>query len=289
MDDAITATWPASEEAWVNTPYGHYVGRASIGACHLPLNDSTEVVVSNAALTDVERAGIGQHFATSRRFGVFLSPDTTVTLNLYTIASEPAPEVLFVGANGMSVTKTWTKDYAATTMDLSVDGLTAPMAVVLLSTLRAREMHINENNFVGSLPTLNPNMTHVLAHTNKITGCIPNLSANAALVLLHLSDNQLSGTIPTLANTALGTAYLGNNQLTGVDAGFAVPASLGTFGAATNSLSQSAIDAILAAFDAAGRSSGTLSLGGAGNAAPSAAGIASKDSLIAKGWTVTTN
>ena len=34
---------------------------------------------------------------------------------------------------------------------------------------------------------------------------------------------------------------------------------------------------------------GILNLGGTGNAAPSAAGITSKNNLLAKGWTVTTN
>lgn len=68
--------------------------------------------------------------------------------------------------------------------------------------------------------------------------------------------------------------------------------TLGNFRAQDNLLTQAAVDAILAAFDAAGRNSGTriLNLGGTGNAAPSAGkGDTSKNNLLAKGWTVTTN
>ena len=114
------------------------------------------------------------------------------------------------------------------------------------------------------------------------------------LTQFYCHVNQLTGSIPSLsANTALVVFYCNNNQLTNVAAGFAVPASLGNFRAETNNLPQTAVDTILAAFVAAGRTSAsgtvTLNLGGAGNAAPSAAGLTDKATLQSRGWTVTTN
>ncbi len=114
---------------------------------------------------------------------------------------------------------------------------------------------------------------------------------NTALTTFLCYSNQLTGSIPSLsANTALTTFWCFSNQLTGWSGG-AVSPTLGDFRAQGNQLPQATIDALLAAFDAAGRNSGTrtLNLGGTGNAAPSSAGAVSKANLQAKGWTVTTN
>jgi hypothetical protein len=88
----------------------------------------------------------------------------------------------------------------------------------------------------------------------------------------------------------LTTFHCYSNQLTGWTGG-TVPIALGDFQAQNNLLTQAAVDAILAAFVAAGRNSGTrtLNLGGTGNATPSATGLANKATLVSRGWTVTTN
>ena len=93
-----------------------------------------------------------------------------------------------------------------------------------------------------------------------------------------------------MAGTSLGVFLCHSNQLTGFDGG-AVPASLGNFQAQNNQLPAAAVNAILAAFVAAGRSTGTrvLDLGGTGNAAPTGQGIIDKATLEGRGWTVTTN
>jgi uncharacterized protein YjbI with pentapeptide repeats len=54
-------------------------------------------------------------------------------------------------------------------------------------------------------------------------------------------------------------------------------------------LTESAVDAILAALDTAGLSNGTVDVSGGTNAIPSAAGLTSKTNLEGKGWTVTVN
>jgi len=54
-------------------------------------------------------------------------------------------------------------------------------------------------------------------------------------------------------------------------------------------LSQTSVDNILISIDTAGQSNGSLHMYGGTSATPSAAGITAKNSLIAKGWTVSTN
>lgn len=133
-------------------------------------------------------------------------------------------------------------------------------------------------------------------NTNNFIGGIPRICSHTALTVFVCNANQLTGSIPDLsANTALTVFVCDNNQLTGWDGG-AVSITLGDFRAQTQNspgtgLSQSDVDGILAAFDAAGRDSGTriLNLSGTNNAVPSAAGLTSKSNLEAKGWTVTVN
>jgi hypothetical protein len=92
-----------------------------------------------------------------------------------------------------------------------------------------------------------------------------------------------------MAGTSLGIFLCHSNQLTGF--GGAVPASLGNFQAQNNQLTSTAVNAILAAFVAANKTTGTkiLNLGGTGNGAPTGQGITDKATLISRGWTVTTN
>jgi len=151
----------------------------------------------------------------------------------------------------------------------------------------------NGNQLTGSIPSLTANTALLTfkCDTNQLTGSIPSLTANTALTTFYCYNNQLTGSIPSLyANTALTAFYCNGNQLTGF-AGGSVSATLGDFNANVNSLTQSAVDAILAAFVAANKTTGTrvLNLGGTGNATPSAAGLADKATLVTRGWTVTTN
>jgi len=127
--------------------------------------------------------------------------------------------------------------------------------------------------------------------TNQLTGSIPSLSTNTALTYFSCNTNQLTGSIPSLAtNTALTYFNCATNQLTGY-AGGGVSITLGEFYAQNNLLTQAAVDAILADFVAANKTTGTriLNLGGTGNATPSAGGLADKATLVSRGWTVTTN
>lgn len=276
VDDFISASIPVSDgEEWVNTPWGHYNTRVSEnGTRRLPLNDATEIVVVNGSITPEQRTALGDYFGTGRKYMVCLSPSTTIS-NLRIYSGGLATDILFVGANGATVTKSLSSS-GDSSFDVSLDGLTAPVACVWSESLLA-----------------NTALIDFRCNSNNLTGSIPDLSAHAALANFRCQSNNLTGSIPDLsANTALATFYCGNNQLTGWGGG-TVSATLGNFQAQNNLLPAAAVNAILAAFVAAGRTSASgtciLNLGGTGNAAPTGQGITDKATLVSRGWTVTTN
>lgn len=130
--------------------------------------------------------------------------------------------------------------------------------------------------------------------TNYISGGPPDTSACASLAELTLNGNALSGTIPSFTlNVALAQVYLYDNAFTDYTAS-TIAATCVDFRVHNNLLHQSAIDQILADFETgvAGRpAAGNIALGGTGNAAPSAAGLASKAAILAAkpAWTITHN
>jgi hypothetical protein len=177
----------------------------------------------------------------------------------------------------------------------------------------------------GSIPNLDNNtaLRNFFCHNNKLTGSIPSLSENILLINFFCFNNQLTGSIPNLsANTELSTFLCGNqtlpnkltgsipnlsnnnklawfecytNQLTSF-AGGSVSNTLGNFQAQDNQLTSTDVNAILAGFVAAGRTTGTpvvsgtciLNLGGAGNFRPTGQGVTDVTTLRNRGWTVTT-
>ena len=172
------------------------------------------------------------------------------------------------------------------------------------------------NQFTGNIPELNnlPNFLTLHCSSNLLTGNIPSLSVVPNLINLYVNNNQLSGPIPSLSNnTKLIRFFCGNNLLTGNIpsfsglnnfqefrcemnqltgfAGGSVSNTLGNFHAQNNQLTSTAVNAILAAFVVANKTTGnrTLLLAGTGNAAPIGQGLTDKATLIARGWTVTTN
>jgi hypothetical protein len=161
-------------------------------------------------------------------------------------------------------------------------------------------MNVGQNKttrFTGTPPLLtdHPRCTSLAYSGNDVTGPIQELSARPTLTNFWCSGCFHTGNIPNLSsNTDLAVfradAQRGTTKLTGF-AGGTVSATLGDFWANTNQLTAAAVNAILAAFVAAGRSTGTrvLNLGGTGNAAPTGQGITDKATLVSRGWTVTTN
>jgi len=318
-DDFITAPNVGAAELYVKTPYGAYrAADLSAGASRLPLNDATGIIARAGTLNDAQRNTIFAYFGGNKKYMVALSSDTTISyLRIYTGGA--TTPLLFVGANGVMVEKNLSAN-ADSSFDVSSDGLTAPVAVCwpesLINNTALTSFQCQGNQLTGSIPSLSANtaLTIFYCYSNQLTGSIPSLSANTALTSFQCQGNQLTGSIPSLsantaltafycygnqltgsipslsANTALTVFYCSDNKLTGWTGG-TVSATLGDFRAQNNLFPQAAVDAILAAFVAAGRSTGTrtLNLGGTGNATPSAAGLTDKATLQSRGWTVTTN
>jgi hypothetical protein len=94
-------------------------------------------------------------------------------------------------------------------------------------------------------------------------------------------------TVDLTGCAAVAAAYFSNNDIGAVDLSDCVALISVYFD--SNSLTESAVDGILADLDAAGLSNGTVDLSAGANAIPSAAGLTSKSNLEGKGWTVTVN
>tara|TARA_R110002167_G_scaffold365939_1_gene592166 strand:+ start:82 stop:792 length:711 start_codon:yes stop_codon:yes gene_type:complete len=179
---------------------------------------------------------------------------------------------------------------ALTNVNIQLNKLIGSIPNLSVNTLLLN-FNCQANQLTGSIPDLSSNtlIRHFNFHNNQLTGSIPALSSNAELKIFSCHTNQLSGSIPDLSsNTQLTTFNCFNNELTGFDGG-TVSNTLNAFRANNNQLTESAINAILAAFVAAGASGGTLVLNDTGNAAPTGQGITDKNTLISRSWSVTTN
>jgi len=157
------------------------------------------------------------------------------------------------------------------------------------------------NYLTGNIPSLAgmSNLKYFHVHNQRggtrLTGSIPSLAGLSNLLEFLCDINQLTGNIPSLNGlTLLQKFRCNNNDLTGF-AGGSVSNTLEQFEAQNNQLTSAAVNAILAAFVAANRTTGTkvLYLGGTGNAAPSYTGgatsTAAGSNFTRSGTTVTAN
>lgn len=131
-------------------------------------------------------------------------------------------------------------------------------------------LYCNNNQLTGNLPSTLPNsIREFYCQSNSFTGSLPNVSGASAMIRYYFNDNSIS----TLAGT------------------WACSSTLAEVRGQNNSLTQTAVDGILLALVNANKTTGTrvVNLAGTGNAAPSSTGIGYKNTLISRGWTVTTN
>lgn len=149
--------------------------------------------------------------------------------------------------------------------------------------------YLSTNSFAGGLDLTNNTLLQILFVSNNLLGGTLKLTTNTALTTLQVGNNLFNGTINISTNTVLETAGFSTNRFSGFTG--TVSNTVGSFNAANNLLTQSAIDAILLAFVNANRTTGTrvLTLNGTGNAAPSVTGLGYKSTLVSRGWTVSHN
>ena len=118
---------------------------------------------------------------------------------------------------------------------------------------------LGTTKLTGSIPSLSGliDLLVFFCNNNQLTGSIPSLSKLSNLRRFYCHANQLTGSIPSLSGlNELIDFYCYTNQLTGFDGG-SVPNILGNFQAQNNQLTSTAVDAILSAFDATTRTTGT--------------------------------
>lgn len=189
----------------------------------------------------------------------------------------------------------------------------------LASNTAIQIVRVDGNNLSGPLPSLTGlvNLTDLFCGNSGLSGVIPSLSTNVALTNFYGYSNAFTGSIPDLFNLVnLFNFYCYNNLLTGDIPDLSgcvvinrfyfydnpltgytpstISATITLFRADGCALTETAVDDILADFEtnvAARPAAGTINLSGGTNAAPSAAGLASRAAiLLAKpGWTVTVN
>lgn len=224
----------------------------------------------------------------------FVSPDTSFSANLYLVSQ--FSRVRFIGANGFEVVKEFPATNVTTTFDVAADGLTAPMTVVFDQQPDSRYLMVGGNSLVGTLPPRfepSTKLTHLYFYGNAFSGDFPSLVGLPSLQAVYCYANSFTGDLPDVSLQAnLTILYAYNNQFTGW-AGGSISATVQRIRVQNNLLTQAAVDALLAACVANGRTSAAgvceLLLNGTGNAAPSAAGYADRDTLVARGWTVGVN
>lgn len=176
---------------------------------------------------------------------------------------------------------------------------------------------IRDCKFTGNFPIITgcPELSRITARDHTWTGNAPDISNLPKIYRITFFNGNFNGTIPALGNLPLLDRYfVPNNFLTNDIPSFTgclvinkiqvqvnqlsgylsstLSLTLIEFRAENNLLTQAAVDQILSDFNtnlASRPGSGTINLGGTGNATPSAAGLIHKANIIAHGWTVTTN
>ena len=161
------------------------------------------------------------------------------------------------------------------------------------------------NQFTGTFPDIsgNPDLEVINVGNNNLTGTLPDISAiefpGSAwgfgfpdLIRFNVYGNSFTGAIPDMVNIPkLKYLLADNNNLTDFTGSF--PITLERVFVNSNNLTQTAVDNILRALVDANRvtnmDNAILNIGGTGNSAPSATGIALRNVLVADGWTVFTN
>jgi hypothetical protein len=158
-------------------------------------------------------------------------------------------------------------------------------------------VQINGNAITGGISSdigdLNSLQTW-FCNDNSMSGAIPTTIGNCtSLQNFRIQDNAFTS-LPTELQDCLGltTILAFNNSITTVGAGaFSTQPNLSLIRLENNSLSQSEVDQVLSdcvtSLGVSGRVTATLRL--EGNTAPSTAGVTDKNTLIAAGWTVTTD
>nr|XP_009389812.2 PREDICTED: probable leucine-rich repeat receptor-like protein kinase At1g35710 [Musa acuminata subsp. malaccensis] len=150
-------------------------------------------------------------------------------------------EVLRLSKNNLSgeLPNCWKNSSNLVILDLSSNKLQGGLPDSLSNLQTLQSLHLSYNNFMGQIPLSFRNFTGLvtldLAH-NKFVGNIPNWIGESLPYLrtLNLRSNAFTGNIPQLSHlTSLQIVDLSNNHLSGI-----IPSSFGNFSALKGSPSK---------------------------------------------------
>ena len=151
------------------------------------------------------------------------------------------------------------------------------------------ELHLNDSGTIPKItgkiilfPNYCPNITYLRCHSNSIS--VLDVSALTSLTTLYCYSNSIS-VLDVSALTSLTTLHCTGNSISVLDV--SALTSLTYLDCRYNSMNQAMVDTVLCDMNTHGTSNGTLSI--SGNAVPSVTGMACKDDLVSRGWTVTTD
>ncbi|MFA5053118.1 MAG: LamG-like jellyroll fold domain-containing protein [Parcubacteria group bacterium] len=164
----------------------------------------------------------------------------------------------------------------------------------IANPLALTDFRCTSNQLSGTLPSFAActNLVTFYCHANSFSGTLPSFAACTNLANFYCYANSFSGTLPSFAAcTNLANFYCYSNNFSDYTPGV-MPTPCNNYRADMNLLPTSAVDAILADFEtnvAARPATGTINL--TANAAPSAAGLASKAAILAVRplWVITHN
>lgn len=235
----------------------------SAGILNIPGVDFTELLIINRSLTTTEKTNLNAYLATKTP-----TIGATDVLRIYCYSSSVNLAITESAVSGA----TWELSDGQTATGTScVKTITPPQSVILRVTYPAK-------------------ITSVTLTSVSLYGQIF-IKKLVNLVSPRFNDNQFSGVLDLSNNVNLVNPYFNNNQFSGFTG--SVSAALSSLSLQNNLLTSTAVNAVLSALVAAGRTSASgtcvVNVGGTGNAAPTGQGITDKATLISRGWTVTTN
>ncbi len=280
----------------------------SAGTISLPAIDYSELIVINRVLTDGEKADLQGYLSDK-------TPPIGETDVFRGYCYSSSVSLLIVESGGSSGATWEIGDGQTATGTSCVKTITPPQSVILRATDPTKisrldfdssslygqivpygltglaDLYLYANKFTGNIDvTKFPGVKNFRVYSNSFGGKL-DFSNCHDITDIRVYGNYFTGDIDVSGTPSLTYAHFSNNLFSGFSG--SVGANLGTLYAQNNALTAAAVNGILAAFVAAGRTSanGTcyISIGGTGNAAPTGQGITDKATLISRGWTVGTN
>lgn len=260
---------------------------SALGTLSIPGVDYTEALIINRVLTTAETAQLRTHLERSAQpvgaTDVFRFYCSSNSVNLSMAETSP-------GAAGI----TWELGDGQTASGAScVKTIVAPQSVIMRAVDPSKITGIDWTSkslfgqLAADLTMLGTGVSGVFrVPSNALTGAMPMLPVSIGA--MQVRNNKLSGPLDFSRYTALAE-FIGDTNSFSYFVG-TVPATLGYCDARSYGWDAANVNAMLAAFVAAGRASGqrVLNLSGT-NAAPTGQGLIDKATLTSRGWVVTTN